>query len=333
MIEALQPILALLDEGIVLYRRHFVAFLLIAASWVVPVAIAIGGLVGVATFVSEGWVVVLGFSAFLLLFPLFIYLVGGLSRGAVAAIREGRVSFRESLAISPVRAAGMGCFTLLYTMVAQMVSSVVSMACICPLYVVGLFAIGGLAELAQEWQLLQTLGLAAVALILVGVYVFVLIVGGATYSSVIYALQPWVQESGSFGVSIQRSFDLIGYRFWRNLATWGLAAVLVVAVGAIVMCTIGVLLPLPLSFALGAEVPLVQAISVGAWVMGLVLVLPPLPIWMALLYQRNQAVRDGVALGARIQDWCRDQGGVVVQAADGAVGVPSMMAGGSFDAE
>ena len=40
MTETLQPILALLDEGLSLYRRNFVGFVLITASWFVPVAVA-----------------------------------------------------------------------------------------------------------------------------------------------------------------------------------------------------------------------------------------------------------------------------------------------------
>ena len=46
MTETLQPILALLDEGLRLYRRNFVGFVLLTASWFVPVAIVAGTAVG-----------------------------------------------------------------------------------------------------------------------------------------------------------------------------------------------------------------------------------------------------------------------------------------------
>ncbi len=75
---------------------------------------------------------------------------------------------------------------------------------------------------------------------------------GAVYSSgVIYALQPWVQESQPFSETFQRSLEMVGYRFRRNLLIWGLTALLLAAVGLTVTVTIGLLLPLPLSACAG----------------------------------------------------------------------------------
>jgi len=47
MIDRLQPILSLLDEGIAIYRRDFLAFTLVTAIWFVPVAVASGVLIAV----------------------------------------------------------------------------------------------------------------------------------------------------------------------------------------------------------------------------------------------------------------------------------------------
>ena len=309
MSERLQPILTLLDEGITLYRRNFGGFALITALWLVPIAIAAGLLIVAASWLDEGLGVLLIIAGIVLLFPLMIYLIGGLSRGATAAIEGRPVRFREALAIHPLRAAGMGCFTLVYLFIAQLASNLLSLVCICPLMFGGAAigaAVGPLISGAEE------LGAAAavvMVVLLIGVYTLLLVASGAVYSSLIYALQPWVQEQQPFGTAFQQSLNLLGYRFWRNLLVWGLTALLVAAVGVTVTATIGVILPLPLTYALGSESPAVQAVSVGAWMLGFVVVLPPLPIWMALLYRRNRAAREGIDLDTAVQEWWRERFG------------------------
>ncbi len=114
-----------------------------------------------------------------------------------------------------------------------------------------------------------------------------------------------MQESRSFGESFQRSLELIVFRLGRNLIVWCLAALLIAAAGLTVMATIGILLPLPLLYALGEEAPATRAATIGAWLIGLMLVLPPLPIWMALLYQRNRAAHDGAELRVKVEAWLR----------------------------
>ena len=303
MSERLQPILALLDEGIAIYRRNFAGFVLISALWFVPVAIAVGALIAAGSWLDTGPAILLGLAGVLLLFPLGIYLVGGLSRAAAAAIDGRPPRFREALAIRPLRAAGMGCFTLVYMVIAQIASYVISLICICPLYVVGLLLLGGVSSLTNATEEVGLfLGLIFLLVVLIG-YALALVAGGAVYSSLIYALQPWAQESRPFGETFQRSLDMVGYRFWRNLLVWGLTALLVAAIGLTVTVTIGVLLPLPLTFALGSESPIMQAITASAWLIGFVVVLPPLPIWMALFYRRNRAAREGADLDAEVRVW------------------------------
>ncbi|HWQ13742.1 MAG TPA: hypothetical protein VNL77_13145 [Roseiflexaceae bacterium] len=308
MADRLQPILAILDDGLSLYRRHFAAFLLIAASWFVPVAVVAGLLVASAQWMTELQVVLVVLGATLLLLPLLVYLVGGLSRAALAAAEGRPVRLREALAIPPRRAAGMGCFTIVYSIVMQLVSSALSFTCICPLWIFGAAFVGVLGATGGE----TALGVAALALLGVlfaGVYLFALIVGGASYSSLVYALQPWAQESLPFGAAMERSFALIGYRFWRNALAWGLSAVLLAAVALTVTLAVGLLVPLPLILALGEGSPVAQAASATAWLIGLVVVLPPLPIWMALLYRSNVQARAGGDLEARVHAWVRDNAG------------------------
>jgi hypothetical protein len=299
--EKLHPILALLDEGLALYRRNFVGFLLVTASWFVPVALASGLIAAADNRLTDGQVVLLVLAALLVLFPLLIYLVGGLSRAAAAAAEGRPVRFREAMAIHPLRAAGMGCFTVVYSILAQIVSSMLSLVCICPIYIFGFLAVGVLGATLDGVDP-TGLGLLAAGIFLLGFYGS-LMVAGATGSGLFYGLQPWVQEARPFGESLGRSLELIGYRFLHNLAIWLLAALLVAAGGLTVMATVGTLLPLPLIYTFGEDSPAVQAAAAVAWILGLVVVVPPLPIWMALLYRRNRAAYEGEELFEKIREW------------------------------
>jgi len=305
MSETLQPILALLDEGLRLYRRNFAGFVLLTASWFVPVAIVTGTAVAAESWVDERYSGLAGVLLFgvglLVFFPLLIYLIGGLSRAAAAAADGRPVRFREAMAIHPLRATGMGCFTIVYAFVAQIVSSLISMACVCPLYVIGFMGLAFVGAAANDSSI-GVLAVLALGMLIGGLYVSLMIIG-ATGSGLFYSLQPWVQEARPVGESLQRSLELITFRFGRNLLVWCLAALLLAAAGLTVMATIGILLPLPLLYALGEEAPATRAATIGAWLIGVMLVLPPLPIWMALLYQRNSAAHDGIDLQAKVQAW------------------------------
>lgn len=297
------PLLAQFDEGISMYRRNFVPFLLISLSWFVPVAI-VAGLMIVYAARDAGIGILIGILLLLMLaVPLFVYLVGALSRAAIAAAEGRPVRLREAFAIGPARALGMMVFTVVYYVMAQIVTSVMSIICICPLYIASIFVVTGLSSFSES------VGVAAFAIIGIAfavIYILLLAIGGATYSSLIYALQPWAQEKRSFGASIQLSIDMVGYRFGRNLLAWLLSALLITLAGLAVTLAIGVVLPLPLSFVLGGESPVTVAVSAAAWLLGLCVALPPLPIWMALLYRRNLAARSGADLEAKIQAWRKE---------------------------
>jgi len=299
--EAIQPILAILDEGLSLYRRNFLGFVLITMSWCVPTIIAIGLLLVGISWAESVWPLLLGVLALLAVFPLSIYLVGGLSRAAAAAADGRPVRLREALAIHPLRAAGMGCFTLVYWVLAQVATSFMSILCVCPLYIAG-FALAGLLAGGAGAAGVAPAGILIFAVLLGGLYGS-LMLSGASGSGLFYGLQPWVQEGLPFGASVQRSIELIVFRFPRNLLAWLLSALLLAAAGISVMATVGALLPLPLFYALGDESPLAQALASGAWLLGLMLVLPPLPIWMALLYRRNRAQFEGADLAEKVREW------------------------------
>ncbi len=297
----LHSTLDLLDEGCAIYRRGFTGFVVIGLAWLTPIAIAIGLLIGNAERIGENWLTVILLAGLLLAFPLVIYLIGGLSRAAVAAIDGRAIDLREALAIHPVSVAKAGCFTLVYGAIVQVASASASFLCICPMYIFG--ASAAALTFAAPDNLVGAGALAVFSLLLTGMYVVGFIIGGVSYSSMFYALQPWLIERLRFGEALERSVDLLTFRFRSNLVAWGLSALVVFAVGVSVSLAVGVIVPLPALLLLGSESTIAQAIAGVAWLLGLALVLPPWFIWMTLLYRRNLALRSGADLARRIETW------------------------------
>lgn len=301
MIERLQPTLALLDQGLMLYRRHFARFVMIAAIWFLPVVIVFGLAILFSSQIDELTGTLLFIVGAFMFFVLMIYLVVVLSRTANAALTAEPQPLRTLLRFEPLRLFGMVVFSIVYLIGAQFAASAVSLICICPAYIFSIGVVGALATF--DSGLTSTGGVILVVLIFALIYGVGLFISGAVYGGWVYCLQPWAQPNARFGEALQRSIELMFYRFWRNLVTWGFASLILAAVGLAVSIAIGVALPLPLAWAFGAETPLVQAVSASAWFIGFVLVLPPLPIWMAMLYRRNQIERDGAELQAKVDTW------------------------------
>ncbi len=300
----LHATLDLLDEGFALYRRSFTGFVLVGLAWLTPIAIATGLLVANAERLSPGWFIVIILAGLILMLPLLIYLIGGLSRAANAAIEGRPIDLRETLAIHPAVIGRAGCFSIVYGILMQLVSSVLSILCICPIYVVGVITSVALPVAPGESSdVVLAVLLIVSSMLLAGVYLLGFIIGGIGYSSLLYALQPWLIERLRFGEAMERSVDLIRFRLRRNLLAWGLSALLVFAVGIPVSLAVGVLIPLPALLLLGAESSLAQALARTAWLLGLALVMPPWFISMTLLYRRNLAARSGADLARRVAAW------------------------------
>lgn len=299
----LRPTLDLLDEGCALYRRHFTSFVAIGMAWLTPIAIAIGLLVASAEQIGENWLVVIVLAGVLFLAPLLLlYLIGGLSRAAAAAIDGRAIDLREALTIHPFGIIKAGCFSVIYSFIMQVASSAISLLCICPIYLLSL-SVSVLFASVDPGSSIGIAALVVLTVLIAGVYVLAFIIGGIGYSSMFYALQPWLIERLRFAEALERSVDLIIFRFRGNLVVWGLSALVVFAVGASVSLAVGVIVPVPALLLLGAELPIAQALAGVAWLLGLALVMPPWFIWMTLLYRRNQAARSGANLAQRIEAW------------------------------
>lgn len=303
----LHATLDLLDEGFALYRRSFTSFVLVGLAWLTPIAIATGLLIANAERLGPGWFIVIFLAGLILMLPLLIYLIGGLSRAANAAIEGRPIDLHEALALHPGVVAKAGCFTVTYGILMQFVSSLLGIVCICPLYVMGGIASVALVAAPDSSGVVQAVLLIVIGLLFTGMYLLGFIIGGIGYSSLLYALQPWLIERLRFSEAMERSVDLIRFRLRRNLLAWGLSALLVFAVGIPVSLAVGVLIPLPALLLLGEESLFAQGIAGTAWLLGLALVLPPWLISMTLLYRRNLAARSGADLARRIEAWREKQ--------------------------
>lgn len=307
MKSSFQLAIDILDEGLRLYRKGFVGFIQITAIWVVPVIIGSGISIGAVEFLAPDTALLLafGFGWLLLFIPLLFYLVGGLSHAALMVQQGQRINVRKALTISPLRITAMGCYGTVFFLFANLVSWGVSVVCVCPAGLFFTVMMGSLVSLGSgETGAISTtisfLLLFLLIFILLLSYVFSLAVSGATYSSLVYALQPFIQEKLSLRQSIERSINLTFYRLGQNLLAFVLASFLFLATALSVSVTVGVLLPLPLFWALGSESLFAQGGSIVAWFLGLIVVVPPMPIWMMLLYQRNLAAYHGNDLADRI---------------------------------
>lgn len=300
----LEPILDLLDHGLRLYRRGFAPLLTLAGLAALPI-----GLVAVGLVLAADWLTA-GFGSFVLSavliagLPLTLYVMGALSRAALMVADGEPVSLRRALAIGPLRAAGMGCYGMLVSAGASIAVSIVTTVCLCGAYmvaalVIGIsvagFSVGGAAGDAAAGFLISVTVLA-----LLLVYVASLVINGAIYGSVVFAVQPFVHERTRFGQSIGRSIDLLIFRFGQNLLIFLCASLVFGAAALAATLAIGVLIPGPILFLLGTDSVVARAITAAAWVGGVSAAVPLLPIWMALLYRQRVVAREGADLAARI---------------------------------
>ena len=120
---SIQPILSLLDEGLLIYRRHFFRFVLIAALWIVPTAIVGGLIINAMAWTSDTNIMLIALAAVVLLLPLMLYTLGSLSRAAHAAISGQAVLIGHALRIPFRQLLGMSAFVIVYGVFMYIITS------------------------------------------------------------------------------------------------------------------------------------------------------------------------------------------------------------------
>ncbi|PDW02034.1 hypothetical protein CJ255_15985 [Candidatus Viridilinea mediisalina] len=299
------PIMEVLDEGLGIYRRNFTRFMLLAGLAALPVVLVVIIFFVVTEDMSFDAVFLLFFAVTSVMIPVSFYIMGALSRASLLAAAGEPVSLRRVLAIPLLRVVGMGCYGTMFLIVASMVASAFSMIGFCILYffvIVGVFAFASVANVGFLGGAAATLAFGLALLAIIMSYIASLVINGAVYGSTIYALQPFIHEELNFTAALQRSFDLVGYRFGGNLLAFLSASLVFGATALAATLAIGVFGPLPLLFLLGSESQIAQAVAATAWIIAIAAAAPLLPIWMTLLYQRRRAIREGEELEATIAD-------------------------------
>jgi hypothetical protein len=301
----IQPLLDLLDEGLRLYRRGFVRFVTISALGLVPLAIGLGLVIASGAYYSEG-PLLLGLLVWLPLSMLVLVVAAGAMSRSAIALRSGEpLGLWAALRFGPGRTLGMGCFSLVFLFVANVASSIFSCICLIPFYAIlfgSAFGVGGLFESEVFGVALAALFGALVIIGTLLFYGFSLVLGGATYCSFVYGLQPFAQEQLGIGAAIGQSVDMLFYRFGRNLLAFSITSLAFASMAGVVTIAAAVLIPLPISFALGPESPISYIALSSAWLLGLAAALPLLPIWMAIYYRDNADRREGADLARRIEE-------------------------------
>ncbi len=300
----LQPILDLLDEGLRLYRREFARFAMITALGAIPMVLLGVAVVMIPWMLSSLAGILLFYGLLFLSFPFIVYLMSAMSRATLAGSRGEPIILREVLWVHPFRLIGMGCYGGFYLAVLNTVISMFSVVCICPAYAfigVAVAGLGGLLETSGPLgSALGSLLFTVLTFIFILLYGFSLVMSGATFSSLIFSLQPFMHGNLRLMEAIRQSMDITFYRFGSNLLIYLCASLIFGTLALCVTLAIGVLIPMPLLFLFGSESVLAQVLSLAVVLFALTLALPPLPIWMALLFQRRMAEREGLDLAERI---------------------------------
>jgi hypothetical protein len=301
---ALPWTLALLDDGLRLYRRHLVGFALVGSTVLVPVAIvALLLSTLVTTQLGDDWSGLTSLILSILLFPAWLLVYLGLSRATVMAISGQPIKIGAAFRVGPLRVLGMGCYNVLFSAVSSTLLGMAFFFVVCPILYASTLGVGVLGVVGGGTGTLGGAGVLFIVIFgliwLAGVLVF-----GAMMSSQIYAVQAFALERAPFSATLSRSVDLLTFRLGRNLLVFvGAGAIS----GTLALAYLGTLLGGGQGLLSLLDVTLhpvvLDALVIAVTTASLVLLLPPLPIWMALLHRRLAEERDGVEFQAEVEQW------------------------------
>ncbi len=300
---ALPWALALLDDGLRLYRRHLLSFVTIAALVMVPLA-AVGLLwtTWVQTQLGGAWIALGAFLLAIIQYPVLLVAYAGVARAAAMALDRRPIRVRDALRIGPIRVIAMGCYTVLFFLITSICLLGLFLAVVCPLLWGASFggtmigALGGSGTIGAAGSFVVVIfGIAFLA---------VLLLSGAAFASQAYAVQAFALEQRPIGASMSRSVDLLTFRFGRNLLVFmGAGAIvstlLVAYLGTLFGGGMGLLRFLDVELS-PVTTTVLQSVATTATQ---VLLMPPLSIWMAMLHRALAQERDGQDLVVDVEEW------------------------------
>lgn len=300
---ALPWTLALLDDGLRLYRRHVLGFILVGSAIQIPLAI-VGLLVTaiVNTQLGQDWEALGVLIRSVLQYPLLLLTYVALSRAAGMALDNQPIKIGQTLRIPVSRYIGMGCYNVLFTIIFGIVAMVMVVSVICPLIYTSIFGAGLLGRFGGS----GTMGAAGAVVLVLSILtsIWIIVLAGATMASQVYAVQAFALERQTFSATLTRSIDILTYRFGRNLLVFlgagAISSTLVASYTGTLLAGGAFLLQfLDIELSLTAT----QTLQILLTTFTGVLLLPPLPIWMAMLHRKVSTERDGADLVTEVQHW------------------------------
>ena len=300
---AMPWMLALLDDGLRIYRRNLLGFVLVSSAVLVPLALfdlLVSALI--TTQLGDDWAVLGALLRIVLLYPALLYTSGALSRATIMVLEGTPIRVGAALRIGIGRTLSMGCYNVLFSIITSMLFSIISLLVVCPIFYGSMFGASFFVVLGGTGTGGAAGGLFGVLFVVA--FLFNIALSGAQVVSMIYAVQPFVLEQRSFSNTLSRNVDLLTFRFGRNLLVFVgagtiFAMLLVVYIGTLIAggAALFGFLDIELS-------PLViNAATVVLTTVSSVLFFPPAAIWMALLHRRSAQERDAADLVASVEQW------------------------------
>lgn len=302
---ALPGVLEVLDDGLRLYRRHLGGFVLVSTAVLVVLAmIALSFMAFVRSEIGDttGWQVFAVFALLVLGYPLLLYSFAALSRAAAASLDGNGVVLRRALRLNPARGCGMIVFNMLWSVGASFVTGILFMVLACPLSFMSLIGLGAVSAVTSSGPFGASLALFGILSQISWLWWLATI--GAWLTSLVFAVQSFVQETGSWSRAASRAFELFTARFGQSLLMFiGAGAIF----GTLSIAYLGSLVTLVVTVQerFGVELPplmsdvIFTVLSVGSFAV----LLPPLPIWMTMFYRHLARERDGDDFGRQVATW------------------------------
>jgi hypothetical protein len=295
--------LALLDDGLRIYRRNLLGFMLVSSAVLVPLALFdLLVSASITTQLGDDWVVLGVLLRIVLLYPALLYTSGALSRATIMVLEGTPIRVGAALRIGIGRTLSMGCYNILFSIITSMLFSIISLLVVCPIFYGSLFGASFLGVLGGAGTLGATGGLFGVLFVVA--FLFNIALSGAQVVSMVYAVQPFVLEQRSFSNTLSRNVDLLTFRFGRNLLVFVgagtiFAMLLVVYIGTLIAGGAALFSFLDIEL----SPLLINAATVVLTTASSVLFFPPVAIWMALLHRRSAHERDAADLVASVEQW------------------------------
>ncbi len=284
----LDEVMILLDAGVMIYRRYLSSFLALAGIFSLPAMIVTFQiLLTIENLIEARAEDVLLLVSSLLLVPLLI--MPPVVRGMQLVLAGQTPSLRNVIWQRPQVGRGLLAigYAGLLAIISMMIFFVVfgfffGISCGVILFIMYIVVFVSILSNSS----FGVLFLPILLFMFLAIYLLYFVFTSAGLLAALYGVQPLLDDKLSLSRAFRLSWGLLFYRLSYNLLVFICAALIFSTIALIVTVAVGILLPVPFGFLLGAEHPLTRGLSAIAWVIGLAIAMPLVPIWSTLHYQQ-----------------------------------------------